>query len=117
MALQALHEGQTDFRLNIKVDYDNGTQMTEYELSSAQELKVEYLWRKRDADNVSGEWTASGYYMSGSAPYIYYEFSGDDAVPDDAAGFLIGRAVITDENGRVSKGKIFEIEVNSDSLE
>jgi len=111
-----LHEGQTDVKLKLRVDYDSGVQVTENFLENCTELKILYKWTKSEADDVSGDWTATGYEMSGTTPYIYYTFSGDDAVPDDAAGYLVLRAKLTDVNSRVSMGRLVSIPVLSDSL-
>jgi hypothetical protein len=112
-----LVQGQTKLRLEVEVDYENGTDMTAGELATATK-KIQYKWIKNEGtDTTTTEWTATGYgtYSDGT-PYIYYVFTSTDAVPVDA-DMLVGRAKITHADSRVSLGKKFSVKVDPDELD
>lgn len=116
-----LIQGQSDYKIEVVIDYINGGQITQQELADAEKLEINYRWLLYDDDeeeNVtySGSWEASGYGLtSDNEAYIYYIATKDDAVPNNASK-LVGRAVITDSAGLVSKGEMFEIPVYEDEL-
>lgn len=112
-----LKEGQTDYRIQVAIDYQDGSQITQLELSQATALEIEYRWKSFEGeDSEKGVWEADGYgeYANGS-PYIYYQATSDDAVPQGASR-LLGQAKITDSDGLVSIGTTFEIQVLPDDL-
>ena len=112
-----LIQGSNDWRLEVEVDYSSGGQVTQSELNSATSLKIIYKYIIPDGeDTTEASWTATGYGEDADGtPYIYYIAEAADIVPDGAQR-LVGRAVITDADGLVSKGKKFEIQCFPDEL-
>jgi hypothetical protein len=115
MMKQVLHTGQSDVKITVKVDYEGGNQISQQELENAQSLEILYAYKDYDGENVAeSSWSCGGYFVSDGA-YIYYTFSGDDIIPQDVDR-LVGRAKITDEFGKVSYGREFEIPVMDSAL-
>lgn len=113
MEKEVLHVGQTDARINVKVDYEDGSQISLAELQAAQGVEIMYAYRNYDGDNVAQAiWTATGEYEDDGV-YIYYTFSGHE-VPE--ADRLVGRAKITDMDGKISYGREFTIQVLPSSI-
>lgn len=112
-----LHEGQTDVKLDIEVDYQNGDQMTLAELQAATSVKIKYLFKDIDdeANDVSGEWTATGVREDNGIPIVYYLFKGTDTVPLNCSR-LLGRVEVVDAAGRKSIGRTFSVQVLKDEL-
>lgn len=110
-------EGQTDAKIKLRVDYEDGTQVTESFLSNANALEILYRWEKEDTSSTdtTGTWTAT-YEMDGTTPYLVYQFNGSDAVPSDGEGFLYCRAKVTGADGRINYGRKAFIKVNRDEL-
>lgn len=133
MEKYVLHEGQSDVKLDIEVDYENGSQMTLAELQAATSIKIKYLFKDiDDADNdESGEWTATGVRQDGGIPIVYYIFGkkmvedpdneGEEIEVDEAVPYncsrLLGRVEIVDAAGKKSIGRTFSIQVLKDELD
>lgn len=106
-----LVQGQSDYRIEVAIDYQDGSQITQQELA-ASTLQIAYKWLSfEDEDSEEALWTATGYgeYDDGR-PYIYYNATAEDEVPE-YMNRLVGRAIITDADDLVSKGLKFEIQV------
>lgn len=116
MKKAVLHVGQTDFVLSVKIDYENSTQITDAELAVAQSLEILYAYKNYDGENVAEAiWECDGYRFEDGAPYIYYTFKVEDAVPEEV-DTLVGRAKIVDQEGLISYGRQFTIQVLESSL-
>lgn len=126
MEKYVLHEGQSDVKLDIEVDYENGSQMTLAELQAAQSIKIKYLFKDNDdsANDVGGEWTATGVREDDGIPIVYYLFGKvlneddeeiDEVVPLNCSR-LLGRVEIVDAAGKKSIGRTFSIQVLKDEL-
>lgn len=126
MEKYVLHEGQSDVKLDIEVDYENGSQMTLAELQAAQSIKIKYLFKDNDdsANDVGGEWIATGVREDDGIPIVYYLFgkvlNEDDEEEDEAVPLncsrLLGRVEIVDAAGKKSIGRTFSIQVLKDEL-
>ena len=126
MEKYVLHEGQSDVKLDIEVDYENGSQMTLAELQAAQSIKIKYLFKDNDDEDndVGGEWTATGFRLDNGIPIVYYLFDKvineegeevDEIVPLNCSR-LLGRVEIVDAAGKKSIGRTFSIQVLKDEL-
>lgn len=127
MEKYVLHEGQSDVKLDIEVDYENGSQMTLAELQAASSIKIKYLFKDNDdsTNDVGGEWTATGVREDDGVPIVYYLFGKvlnedgeeeDEAVPLNCSR-LLGRVEIVDAQGKKSIGRTFSIQVLNDELD
>ena len=111
-----LKEGQTDYRIRAAVDYADGSQISQQELEDAISLEIEYVWDSFEGDaTTKATWTATGYgiFTEGKRigkPYIYYQATSNDIVPSGSSK-LIGQSKIEDENGLISYGTTFSINV------
>jgi len=112
-----LVQGSNDYRINVAIDYQDGNQISVAELATATKLEIAYRWLSYDGtDSTEAKWTATGYGLDAdNKPYIYYIAKVADVVPTDA-NKLVGRAIITDPDGLISKGTMFEISVVKDEL-
>lgn len=96
--IKALSKGQETVKIKLQLDYDTQTQVNELYLEEATALEIEYEWVGADD---SGVWAAN-YEITNGKPYLYYIFSGDEKVPEDAT-WLVCKAKVTDRDGRVAK--------------
>jgi len=115
-----LIQGQSDYRIEVIIDYQDGSQITQEELAAAESLKIAYRWLLYDDDEeedvtYEGEWDAGYGLTSDNEPYLYYNATEDDVVPNNVQR-LVGRAIIEDQDGLISKGTMFEIQVLPDDL-
>lgn len=129
MEKYVLHEGQSDVKIEIEVDYENGNQITLAELDAAQSIKIKYLFKDIDdsSNDVEGYWDATGYYIDGTVPVVYYIF-GEKTIQIEGVGVvidemvplncsrLLGRVEIVDAGGKKSIGRTFTIQVLNDEL-
>lgn len=111
-----LVQGQSDYRIEVAIDYQDGSQITQQELANST-LQIAYQWLSfEDEDSDEALWDADGYgEYSNGRPYIYYNATAFDVVPQ-GMNRLVGRAIITDADDLVSKGLKFEIQVLPDEL-
>lgn len=115
---ETLKTGNQSARINLALDYADGTQVTLGWLGSAQKLEIEYEWKKDYATTTAatqGTWTATNFgELDDGRPCLYYLFSGADIVPSDGEGWLEVRAKITDVEGRVVYSDTDRIQVVPD---
>lgn len=125
-----LHEGQTDVRLEVEIDYEDGGQISIAELDAADSIKIYYKFKDLDdsTNDKEGDWDVTGYFLDDGKVVVYYNFGKetididdvltevDVAVPDNCS-VLLGRVIVVDGNGKISKGKQFSINVLKSELE
>jgi len=101
---------------NLKIEVELTGQVTENMMTDAMSKEIAYEYKSYDGSTMdSGSWEADGYFMEDDVPVIHYTFKGDDAIPGSAR-YLRGRAVITNSDGRIAKGKVFTIDIQPDEL-
>ena len=111
-----LKQGQTDYKIRAAVDYVDGTQITQQELANAISIEIEYVWDSFEGQETEkATWVCTGYSIFPDGPlvgkpYVYYQATTDDAVPVGSSK-LIGQVKIVDEDGLVSYGSTFSINV------
>jgi hypothetical protein len=125
MEKYVLHEGQSDVKLDIQVDYENGSQMTLAELQASTSIKIKYLFKDIDdeTNDVPGEWTATGVREDDGIPIVYYLFGKklvegvevNEYVPYNCSR-LLGRVEIIDAAGKKSIGRTFSVQVLKDEF-
>ena len=115
--MQSLVQLSNDWMIEVEVDYKEGLQVTQGELETAMSLEIIYKYIIPDGDDTEeATWTATGYGEDADGtPFIYYTAKAIDLVPDGAQR-MVGRAIITDADGLVSKGKKFEVQCYPDEL-
>ena len=117
MGKQVLHTGQSDIKLVVRVDYEDGGQISLMELDNAQSVVIEYAYKDYDGENiVQDSWEVDGWDLdSDGVPNIYYKFKAGDVIPEDVNLFA-GRAKIIDVDGFISFGREFSIQVLDSNL-